>query len=109
MKTSIRFTHARAIFGAAVLTMGACGSVFGDTSEPSPGAGIEIQTAPVPPAHDTACTTRACRSRTRASNGPSDGRTGGTPETSARTPGGPPDDVSAGLTLALPSMSKDWL
>jgi hypothetical protein len=39
------------------------------------------------------------------SNRPSDGRTGGTPETSARVPGGPPDDVNAGLTFAIPSLN----
>ena len=36
------------------------------------------------------------------SNRPSDGRTGGTPETSARVPGGPPDDANAGLTFVIP-------
>jgi hypothetical protein len=41
--------------------------------------------------------------RVRMSNRPSDGRTGGTPETSARVPGGPPDDVDTGLTYVIPS------
>jgi hypothetical protein len=36
-------------------------------------------------------------------NRPSDGRTGGTPETSARVPGGPPDDVNTGLTFVIPN------
>ena len=40
----------------------------------------------------------------RMSNRPSDGRTGGTPETSARVPGGPPDDVNTGLSFAIPSI-----
>ena len=39
----------------------------------------------------------------RLFNRPSDGRTGGTPETSARTPGGPPDDVNTGLTFVIPN------
>ena len=42
------------------------------------------------------------RERIRLSNAPSDSRTGGTPETAARTPGGPPDDANAGLTFELP-------
>jgi len=42
------------------------------------------------------------RTGMRMSNRPSDGRTGGTPETSARVPGGPPDDANAGLTFVVP-------
>lgn len=34
------------------------------------------------------------------------GVTGGTPETSARTPGGPPLDVPNGLTVPIPSLKK---
>ena len=41
----------------------------------------------------------------RMSNRPNDGRTGGTPQTSARVPGGPPDDVNTGLTFAIPSVN----
>ena len=109
MKTLIRSNFARAAFGLVVLTMGPYSTVLADTPEPNRGAGIEIKAAPVPLAADKVCTGTACRSRIRSSNRPSDGRTGGTPETSARTPGGPPDDVNAGLTFALPSWSKDWL
>ena len=109
MKTSIGSTCARATFGLVVLTLGLCGTVFADTPEPNRGAGIEVKTAPATAAPDKACAGRACRWRILSSNGPSDGRTGGTPEISARTPGGPPDDANAGLTFALPSMGKDWL
>jgi|BarGraIncu00222A_1022003.scaffolds.fasta_scaffold139927_1 hypothetical protein len=111
MNTSVRLTYARGIFGVVALTLGMCGSAFAETPEPNRGAGIEVRTAPASPASDKACAAKTCgsRSRIRSSNGPSDGRTGGTSETSARTPGGPPDDVNAGLTFALPSISKDWL
>ncbi len=112
MKASIRPTYSLGIFGMVALTLGVCGSAFAEAPEPNPGAGIEVEAAPASPATDEACWPKGAfgsRSRIRSSNGPSDGRTGGTPETSARTPGGPPDDVNAGLTLALPSLSKDWL
>ncbi len=107
MKASIRSTYSLGIFGVVALTLSS--GVFADTPEPNRGAGIEVKAAPASPATDMACWPQgACgpRSRIRSSNGPSDGRTGGTPETSARTPGGPPDDVNAGLTFALPSLSR---
>ncbi|MEO8925020.1 MAG: hypothetical protein ABI330_19715, partial [Caldimonas sp.] len=34
------------------------------------------------------------------------GAVGGTPETSARTPGGPPPGTPNGLTIPIPSISK---
>jgi hypothetical protein len=49
---------------------------------------------------------RALRPRVNSANKPTDGRTGGTPTTSARTPGGPPDDVNTGLTIPIPSIGK---
>lgn len=109
MKISIRSNFARATFGLVVLTIGPHGIVSADSPEPNRGASIQVKTPSTLAARNNTCPGNACRARIRSSNGPGDGRTGGTPETSARTPGGPPDDVNAGLTFALPNLSKDWL
>ena len=69
-------------------------------------AGGAVRAAPSLPAATTHCRfSLLCdgRERIRLSNAPSDSRTGGTPQTSARTPGGPPDDANGGLTFELPS------
>ena len=99
-----------------VSTIGAvialAGSIAGNaalaqsTGSSAAGAAATPATAPSPAASKP---TRKARRRAHVPVGDPGvvGATGGTPEASSRTPGGPPPGMKTGITFPLPSIGKD--
>jgi hypothetical protein len=91
-----------ALAAFAVVSSGA--AVAQSTPPPASGNPAAVAAAASSPASKP-----AQRKRVRRMHKPivvAPGVTGGTPETSARTPGGPPLDTPNGLTVPIPSLKK---